>query len=179
MEPLQSLIKQLERSPQWQASATFRQLAALWPQLVGTAVADHSQPRKVQRSVLMVAVSSASWAQTLAFERRRILAKIHQQLPSTQSEIKDIRFAAAQWRSPQPTQGQLAKPQAQLERWAASPKRPADAAKMTLDDAFSQWSHQKRLRLANQSHCPRCHRPCPTQEITRYRACAICIAQTW
>jgi len=97
MQSIQTLMNTLERSPQWQANASVRRVLALWPQLVGEAVAQHSRPTKIQRRVLQVAVSSAAWSQTLTFERSRILQKLHESLPETQSTIADLRFAAGNW----------------------------------------------------------------------------------
>ncbi|MEM0981943.1 MAG: DUF721 domain-containing protein, partial [Cyanobacteria bacterium P01_H01_bin.58] len=105
MQSLQALMRQLEQSAQWQASATLRQILARWPQLVGAAVAQHSQPVKTHRKLLEVSVSSSAWAQTLTFERTKILTKLHQQIPASIYEVQDLRFTTVRWRQPQQRSG--------------------------------------------------------------------------
>lgn len=180
MQSINTLMQSLERSPQWRANSGLRQVLALWPQLVGDAVAQHSRPTKVYRNVLQVSVSSAAWAQTLTFERPRILQKIHQKLPSTQTEIRDIRFSAAQWE--RETQRSQPSPRYSLTEhpsWAASPARQLQPPPQTAHSAFQQWASRKRTQLAGQSHCPRCQCPCPTQELRRWSVCAICATHQW
>lgn len=180
MQSLNALMQNLERSPQWRATAGLRQVLAIWPQLVGEAVAQHSRPIKVYRGVLQVAVSSAAWAQTLTFERSRILHKLHQKLPATKTEIQEIRFAPAQWqRETQQSQPTLNTLLTEHPSWADLPKRQPNLSPKTAHDAFQQWADRKRTQLASQSQCPRCHSPCPTQELKRWSVCAICITHQW
>ena len=180
MQSIQALMNNLERSPQWQASSGLRQVLAIWPQLVGNAVAQHSQPTKVYREVLQVSVSSAAWAQTLTFERTRILQKLHQKLPSLETKIRDLRFATAEWRRlTQRSHPLTVNSLAHHPSWAAlnldaSPLPPA-----TANGAFQKWAERKQAQLANQSQCPCCHSPCPSQELQRWRVCAICQAHQW
>ncbi|HEY9890101.1 MAG TPA: DUF721 domain-containing protein [Candidatus Obscuribacterales bacterium] len=180
MQSLQALMNNLERSPQWQATSNLRQVLALWPQLVGESVAQHSQPIKIYRHVLQVSVSSAAWAQTLTFERSRILQKLHTQLPATQAEIHDLRFAAAEW---QPVQVRSRPGSTNLQEhpsWAALPQRATPLSPTpTASSAFQQWATRRRTQLANQSQCPRCQAPCPTQELRRWSVCAICMTHQW
>jgi len=180
MQSIQTLMNTLERSPQWQANASLRRVLALWPQLVGEAVAQHSRPTKIQRRVLQVAVSSAAWSQTLTFERSRILQKLHESLPETQSTIADLRFAAGNWhqegRRSQPHDSALIN---QHPSWAAWPQRSPVRPAQSAMSAFQQWAERKQAQLASQSQCPRCQSPCPTQEVARWGVCAVCIAHQW
>lgn len=180
MQSIQTLMQTLERSPQWQANASLRRVLAVWPQLVGDAVAQHSRPTKIHRRVLQVSVSSAAWSQTLTFERSRILQKLHESLPETQTTIQDLRFAAANW----PRTSQRSTPTrrptlAEHPSWAAFPQARATRCSPTTRDAFQQWADLKRTQLASQSLCPRCGSPCPSQEVKRWGVCAICIAHQW
>ncbi|MDP4360578.1 DUF721 domain-containing protein, partial [Escherichia coli] len=72
----------------------FQLVLKYWAEAVGSVVATHTQLLSIEKNVLWVATSSASWAQTLTFERQRILAKLNKQLPSP---LTDIRFSTAQW----------------------------------------------------------------------------------
>ncbi|MDB9525914.1 DUF721 domain-containing protein [Oscillatoria sp. CS-180] len=181
MQPLQALMKNLERSPQWRASSGLRQILAVWPQLVGEAVAQHSQPIKIYRSALQVSVSSAAWSQTLTFERLRILQKLHQRLPNLKTEIRDMRFSTAKWQ--QVTQRSQPISQQMLTEhpsWGGACKKSLrQPSPQTAKAAFQQWAIQKRNQLASQSRCPRCHCPCPTQELQRWSVCAICVSHQW
>lgn len=173
-------MQKLERSPRWQASTEFRALLALWPQLVGPAVAQHSQPHQIQRGVLQVTVSSSAWAQTLTFERLRILKKIHQQIPSTTSEIQAMRFSTARWQQLRRQSRPLKSPQAtDHPSWVPSPQKTFQAFPKTADEAFRRWSHQIQTQMNTQSFCPECQCPCPTQELKRWPACAICMSHHW
>lgn len=180
MQSLQALMTTLERSPQWQATSVLRHVLAVWPQLVGQAVAQHSQPTKISRGVLLVAVSSAAWAQTLTFERSHILQKLHQKVPAAKPEIRDIRFAAAQWqRLTQRSQPLLNSSLAEHPSWAALPPRQSKQSPPTATSAFQQWAERKRHQLSSQSRCPYCQCPCPTQELQRWSVCAICMTHQW
>lgn len=173
-------MQKLERSPQWQASSTLRQILALWPQLVGKAVAQHSQPTKIHRRALQVSVSSAAWAQTLTFERLKILQKLHQAIPPSQAEIQDLRFATAQWQ--RVTQRSQLTPSVNLAEhpsWATSPPRSARSRPEDVTTAFNQWATDKQRQLSSQSRCPSCHSPCPSQELQRWSICAICMTHKW
>lgn len=179
MQSLQTLMHQLEGSSRWQASAYFRQLLALWPQLVGPAVAQNSQPRTVYRGVLQVSVSSAAWAQTLMFERRRILAKLHQQVPATTAMIHELRFSTGRW-----PPSQLGSPLTKTAltahpSWVHAPPAVQQPLPSTAAAAFSQWSQQRRRQLADQGCCPECQCPCPRQELQRWPVCAICMTHRW
>jgi len=180
MQSIQALMKTLERSPQWQANASLRRVLARWPQLVGEAVAQHSRPTKIQRRVLLVSVSSAAWSQTLTFERSRILQKLHESLPETQSAIHDLRFAAGDWhqagRRSQPSDSPSI---SQHPSWVAWPQQLDVRPSQSATSAFQQWAERRQAQLASQSQCPRCQSPCPTQEITRWGVCAVCIAHQW
>jgi predicted nucleic acid-binding Zn ribbon protein len=180
MQSLQALMKQLERSPEWQSSAPLRQVLAAWPEVVGAAVAQHSQPLKVQRGVLQVAVSSAAWAQTLTFERIRILQKLHQRVPAIASDIQEMRFATAQWQRTKSQPKGVNFPSLRGHpSWAPPLPTPFATLPTTAAGAFQQWSKRVQSQLATQSTCPRCQRPCPTSELHRWSVCAICATHQW
>ncbi|MEO1094040.1 MAG: DUF721 domain-containing protein [Cyanobacteria bacterium J06638_28] len=180
MQSLQALMQQLEQSAQWQASATLRQILARWPQLVGTAVAQHSQPVKIHRKLLEVSVSSSAWAQTLTFERTKILTKLHQQISASIHEVQDLRFTTVRWRQPQQRSDIAARTTLSTHpSWAPRPQGNSWAPPQNANEAFQQWSTWKQAQLTHQSICPECQRPCPQQELQRWSACAICMTHHW
>lgn len=180
MESIQALMQTLEQSPQWRGNANLRRILALWPQLVGEAVAQHSRPTNIYRQVLQVAVSSGAWSQTLTFERSRILQNLHTCLPDTQKTVRDLRFATADWhRLTQRSAPASLASSRQHPSWAAYPPHFGVTAPQTAESAFQQWAERKQKQLASQYICPRCQSPCPTEEIKRWGVCTICIAHQW
>jgi predicted nucleic acid-binding Zn ribbon protein len=180
MQSLQTLMHHLERSPEWQSMALLRHLLQQWPEIVGSAVAQHSQPTKIVRQVLQVSVSSPAWAQTLTFERSRILANLQSRIPAAHPEIQDLRFEPASWQQRTVRPHQLPRPQLTAHpSWLQSTSRKRPNPPETPTEAFQSWATYKQAQLANQSHCPGCQRPCPTQELHRWQVCAICMTHRW
>ncbi|MGF1457677.1 MAG: DciA family protein [Leptolyngbyaceae cyanobacterium] len=180
MQSIQILMSNLESSPQWRGTAQLRQILAAWPQLVGPAVAQHSQPTKIHRHALQVTVSSASWSQNLMFERSRILHKLHQALPTTQATVRDLRFSTAEWQRLSQTAAPSSPPSlSQHPSWTPATHKSGVGTTKTVAAAFAHWEQQARSQLAQQSQCPHCQSPCPSQEIHRWHMCSICIAQQW
>ncbi|MEO0540965.1 MAG: DUF721 domain-containing protein [Cyanobacteria bacterium P01_A01_bin.105] len=94
IEPLKSLMGTLQQQPHWQTRRQFYQVVQHWPKAVGHLVARQSRPVSIQRQILYVSVSTAAWAQTLTFERQRILPKLNHWLACP---LNDVRFSAAHW----------------------------------------------------------------------------------
>jgi predicted nucleic acid-binding Zn ribbon protein len=179
MQSLRNVMGQLEQSPQWHAQARFRRLLSLWPQVVGAAVSQHSRPTGLQRDTLLVAVSSAAWAQTLTLERLSILKKLRDRLPKTEAPT-DIRFSTGRWASapqgtplPNPALNGGEAPTPALRRQAPDP-RPKTAAA-----AFEQWADRLRSHQAQQPSCPTCGCPSPPAELQRWSCCSLCATQAW
>lgn len=98
LSSLDGLLDRLEREPGWSERRQFRHLCQHWAAVVGPAVAARARPYALQRGVLQVAVESGAWAQTLTFERGRILANLRDRLPSPEGPfLADIRFSTARW----------------------------------------------------------------------------------
>ncbi|HTX19507.1 MAG TPA: DUF721 domain-containing protein [Bacteroidota bacterium] len=62
----------------------------LWPDVVGSQIAQVTSVEKVQNNVLVVKVKAAPWRTELTFRRKEILAKVHEAMNS--ETITDIRF---------------------------------------------------------------------------------------
>lgn len=181
LEGLQSLIQGLEKQASWEAGRQLRQVLNHWPKAVGYLVARQTRPVGIQRQVLYVAVANSSWAQTLTFERSRILQKLNPLLPSP---LKDIRFATALWaRRP-------ASFNTGSEAEAVHPSylppvfrnaRTADAGQTPLDAAaaFQRWADRVRTQQRGLPPCPQCQCPCPPGELERWQMCSLCAAKRW
>ncbi len=168
-----AIVQQQNRAQQ----QPFQIALQFWLQVVGQAVAAHTQLLSIQRDVLWVATSSASWAQTLTMERSRILTKLNVYLPNP---LTDIRFSTAQWQRPDT----IAKNRAISEDFfggehpsilapanlsAAKPPKSKDA-----QAAFSQWVKTTQQKNHNLPLCPQCQAPTPPGELQRWKVCCIC-----
>lgn len=148
-----------------------------WSQVVGQAVAPHTQLLSIQKDVLWVATSSAAWAQTLTFERSRILAKLNVYLPSP---LTDIRFSTAQWQRPET----IARDRATCDNFfggahpsVVTPTNLSSVKPPKCKDAqaaFSQWVKTTQQKNHNLPLCPQCQAPTPPGELQRWKVCCIC-----
>ena len=168
-----AIVKQQSRLQQ----QPFQIALQSWAEVVGQAVAPHTQLLSIQRDILWVATSSAAWAQTLTMERSRILTKLNAYLTTP---LTDIRFSTAQWQRPET----IARDRAISEDFfggahpsilekttlsAAKPAKPLDA-----QAAFSQWAKTTQQKNHNLPLCPQCQSPTPPGELARWQVCCIC-----
>ncbi len=145
----------------------FQVTLQYWSEIVGQAVAPHTQLLSIQKNVLWVATSSAAWAQTLAMERSRILAKLNVYLPSP---LTDIRFSTAQWQRPET----IARDRATADNFfgGAHPSvlkttnftEPKPPKSKDAQSAFSQWVKTTQQKNHNLPLCPQCQAPTPPGE---------------
>lgn len=143
-----------------------------WAETVGEVVAAHTQLLSIQRDVLWVATSSASWAQTLTFERQRILAKLNQKLPSP---LTDIRFSTAQWQRDRATDTQEVSGHDHPSSFPAASQNSAIKGKCPDPrSAFAQWAKTMQERSHNLPLCPQCQSPTPPGELQRWQVCCLC-----
>ena len=176
---LRSLITDIETHPSWQARRQFRQVTEYWPKAVGYVVARQTKPASIQRQVLYVTASNASWAQTLTLERRRILHKLNRFLTQP---LEDIRFSSAKWHT------KPARSQPPVSDWikahpsyigSTADTSPNKIQSKTPEEAYKHWATTKKKQQQLQETCPECECACPPGEIARWNMCALCITQTW
>ncbi len=181
---LNHILGALQQQSRWQ-DQPFQCLLKCWPEAVGAAVAAHTCPISIQRDILWVATSSAAWAQTLTFERQRILQKLNPQLPSP---LVDIRFSTAQWqRSKEPSS--TADNQAKTDLWQEHPSFLVDKPHVPKNSqmpnsqnpnvTFQRWAKVMQARSQGLPLCPHCHCPTPPGELQRWAICSICAAKHW
>lgn len=181
---LNHILGALEEQSGWQEQPLPR-LLKCWPDTVGAAVAAHTQIISIQRGVLWVATASAAWAQTLTFERQRLLQKLNPHLPSP---LVDIRFSTAQWQRPKDSSLATGE-QATTSLWCEHPSCLVDAPRVPKSDempnsnnpnaAFQHWAKVMRSRSDGLPLCPQCHCPTPPGELQRWDFCSICAAKQW
>lgn len=179
---LDRILDALQKQARWEEQP-FQRLLKCWPEAVGAAVTAHTQPLSIQRGVLWVATSSAAWAQTLTFERQRILQKLNVQLPSP---LVDIRFSTAGWQRSKDSTEQANQPHHQLLLHPSCLMNASRVPKasVTPDDhnpnaAFQHWVKVTQARAHGLPLCPQCHSPTPPGELQRWSVCSICAAKQW
>ncbi|PSN15565.1 DUF721 domain-containing protein [filamentous cyanobacterium CCP5] len=174
MEALGRLIQTLEQQPRWRTQGQLRRILAGWSAAVGENVARQSEPVRLSRGILYVAVTNPTWAQTLTMERLRILNKINLQISPPR---KEIRFSTGDWwqrpRRSLPAEG--ARLQGHPCYWPGG-SAPADIS-TTPEAAFAGWAERHRQLAEHQPRCPDCACPCPTGELERWHRCSICAAK--
>lgn len=180
------LVQQAQTTPSWHNVQQFLQLAKQWPQIVGVVVAQQSRPIALtDQGILQVAVSSAVWAQTLTFERPRILAKLQGQF---QLPIEDIHFSSRDWRSggfkakaPSKSVPALSSSPLGVPLRVGDPTQPPDptisTSPKTAKEAFDQWQQTLQKRGQTFNCCPQCHCPTPPEELDQWQQCSLCHAR--
>lgn len=154
-------------------------LIKCWQEVVGSAYASHTRPVMIQRDVLRVATSSASWAQNLTFDRKRLLLKVNEKLAT---KLVDIHFSTAAWHMPEP------KPEKKIVSPSEHPSyvdSHADSPNVNVnnfhsrraDKAFSNWAERVKARSQNLPLCSDCQCPTPPGELERWGVCALCGAK--
>ncbi len=200
-QSLHTVLDDLQQGYQTRGKSQVNQLMQQWAIAVGPVVAAQTKPLNLYRGVLKVATSSAVWAQTLMFERHRILEKLQQTSDLT---VTDIRFSPGDWNTTTPPQipGEVF----QQELWQAHPSRlaPGHTASVprarpgiapappstsdqpapspdphTAQLAFQQWAATMKLRSRQLPLCPECQCPAPSGELQRWAVCGICASKRW
>ncbi|CAN5661898.1 DUF721 domain-containing protein [soil metagenome] len=175
LEDLNGLIKGLEGQQSWQVQRQFRLVLQHWQSAVGFAVARQTRPISIQRSVLYVATATAVWAQTLSYERLKILRKLnhYQRQP-----LKNIRFSTAQWAQTNNLITADKESQQHPSYVGNVPSLPTVIAQ-TPDAAFQRWAIAIQQMQSTQALCPQCRCRCPEGELGRWAVCALCAAKQW
>lgn len=174
LEGLDGLFKGLESQDSWQAQRQFRIVVQHWPKVVGFAVARKTRPICIQRQSLQVATETAAWAQTLTYERLRILKKLNRYQTRP---IRNIRFSTAQWhvgKPADPTQIATRHPS-----YTGQLIPPAKAKPSTPSEAFETWAAVVQQMQQGQAVCPKCQCRCPQGELDRWALCSLCAAKQW
>ncbi|MGC1307644.1 MAG: DUF721 domain-containing protein [Phormidesmis sp.] len=175
LEGLEGLIKGLENQESWQTQKQFRSVIQHWPKSVGFAVARKARPISIQRGTLYVATATAVWAQTLAYERLKILKKLNRY---QRQPIKNIRFSSAQWTQTAPNQPSPKGSTQHPSYIGEVPKLPG-LTDHNPNKAFRQWAEAMQQMQLSQPNCPHCHSPCPQGELDRWAICALCATKQW
>ncbi|PZD73939.1 hypothetical protein C1752_01685 [Acaryochloris thomasi RCC1774] len=170
LEPVDRVLGTL-RKAQWKQQREFGKLQHAWAEVVGSVVAAQAQPTQINsQQVLFVATSSAVWAQNLAFERQRLLAKLNALL---NKPLTDIRFSTSQWRS-RSTHSQSAKPWTPQSLVMGPDNAVSPKAVTSHQEVFLRWSERVKAQSQKYPSCPQCHCATPPAELQRWSVCCLC-----
>ena len=159
--PVNTILDGIQAQANWTKHRLWLKICRHWQDAVGEAVAIHTCPTGIYRHVLQVAVSSGVWAQSLSFERRSILQKLH--LLIEDDSIVDIHFSTARWEKvySRTNKGKsIEQPKEDL------PKTPQEA----IDRCMVVLQKQKAFKY----RCPQCGAPASQLEIDRWQMCHNC-----
>lgn len=89
-QSVRSILDQTFKSLEIDVPLKAYSILGKWREIVGSAVAEHSQPRLIRNRILFIDVSHPTWMQQLQFLKPTLLDKINSSLG--EFLIQDIRF---------------------------------------------------------------------------------------
>jgi predicted nucleic acid-binding Zn ribbon protein len=174
---INDILSVLEAQANWQEQP-FQRLLKCWSEIVGEKVANYTRPLSIQRNVLRVATASASWAQTLTFERQRLLLKLNEKLSL---HLVDIHFSTAGWQLPKNSdkkqKGLLPQEHPSYLGELKPVNRDVSPSSQDVNEVFQYWAKTVQERSHHLPLCPSCHCPTPQGELERWRVCSVCVAK--
>jgi predicted nucleic acid-binding Zn ribbon protein len=173
-EGLNAVLTQLKKT-QWKDQQAIDRLLRLWPEIVGPEVAAQTRPVSLSaQGILQVSTSSGVWAQNLAFERIRLLAKVR---AAWDPAVKDIYFSPRQWyRRPAPQLRSLETDLSAIRRAEALQQKPTEPK--DAQEAFANWAKSVRHNAnRHAARCPICECLTPAIELSRWGRCALCTSR--
>ncbi len=90
LTPIGDVIRNVLGSYRQESDEALVQIWSLWDTAVGKLIADNAQPEAFKGKLLLVNVTSSTWAHQLQFLKKDIIEKINQALG--QVLVDDIRF---------------------------------------------------------------------------------------
>ncbi len=175
-EGLNAVLTQLKKT-HWQDQQAIERLLKLWPSIVGPEVAAQTRPISLNaQRILQVSTSSGVWAQNLAFERIRLLAKVHS---AWNPAVKDIYFSPRQWHQRPILQKQSLETDLNIVRRTGGAARQKATAPRDAQEAFANWAKSVRHNASQHAtRCPICKCSTPASELSRWGHCALCTSRT-
>ncbi|HIK37915.1 MAG: DUF721 domain-containing protein [Geminocystis sp.] len=171
LQDINHLLKKILSQPQWQKQKRNYEVKKAWQETVNHRIAQHTKVLTVRNDVLLVATTSAPWAQQLTLQRQSLLTNINRFL---ETPIKDIRFTILLWHNFTGTDTTVESEETQNHPSLVNPTE-----KPTPDPRgpFQQWLETIRKRRAENTICPVCSCYCPPGELQRWGMCAFCFRQ--
>jgi predicted nucleic acid-binding Zn ribbon protein len=85
-----SMAKVLGRMGGSAAGSTMELVFSRWPEVVGTELAEHLTPMRIQGTVLVVGVEHPAWATRARMEAERIVARVRELGDSTITRVEVV-----------------------------------------------------------------------------------------
>ena len=86
-----SLFAELFKKRQWDKRLALHEVFRNWPQVVGSEIAERTEPQVIRGTVLWIAVSDSVWMQQLHLQKQALLEQINANVRGSE-KISDIRF---------------------------------------------------------------------------------------
>ena len=88
---IDALFAELFKKRQWDKRLALHAVFRNWPQVVGSEIAERTEPQVIRGTVLWIAVSDSVWMQQLHLQKQTLLEHINSNLRGS-AEISDVRF---------------------------------------------------------------------------------------
>ncbi len=88
---IDSLFVELFKKRQWDKRLALHAVFRNWPQVVGSEIAERTEPQVIRGTVLWIAVSDSVWMQQLHLQKQALLEQINANVRGAE-KISDIRF---------------------------------------------------------------------------------------
>jgi hypothetical protein len=89
-QPIQSILEKTLKTLEIDVPIKTYSILGAWNEIVGEAVAGHSQPRSIRNQILFIDVAHPTWMQQLQFLKPTLLNRVNSFLGGPR--IQDIRF---------------------------------------------------------------------------------------
>jgi predicted nucleic acid-binding Zn ribbon protein len=93
LKPIAKLAIEIQTEPGWEGVRDWGIVVGAWNETVSPAIASHSRPKSIARSILTIATNSASLAHQLTFGRKSLCLQLNHRLVDTREPFTDLRFA--------------------------------------------------------------------------------------
>jgi len=90
MQQLNSIINAFLKNAGLEKGVTQNKALLIWSDVVGSTIAEKTNPEKVEHGVLTVKTDNPSWRQELVFKKHEIIDKLNQKLGK--NTIREIKF---------------------------------------------------------------------------------------
>ena len=97
MKDFPGLILKVLKNKQNKEKYLFYFLKEKWPEIVGEAAANHTQPAKLSEHVLLIHTDNAAWSHNLLMLKKKLLGQINEYIPLEEGKkrvykLQDMRF---------------------------------------------------------------------------------------
>jgi len=164
MSPLGAVLEGAVQNLELGDAAQEARAVAMWPQVVGEAMARATEALRVRSGTLIVATRSAAWSTELSFHKPSIIRAYRERLGT--DFVRDIRYSVAPIRGRRAEAESMRPPEADVRRIRLSEAEVARIAAAAEASADPELAQAIRRALTLEAQLQRWHlehgaRPCP------------------